>query len=193
MIVQSLKNIIAAIIISTSVYLTWTIILPDYNYTSSIKVEIQRRTEVLAKRKDIFKMNTDLNNSYQERYAEISRLALIVPAGRSLPEFVSTIEAMASQSGAIMSTLKIDGGKGEDLFNMIGFEVNMTASYDSILNFLTLVEHNLRIIDVKLISIGDIPGEKTAGFLNVQIKASTYYVNPLIEPKEEKQASFESF
>ncbi|OGM96889.1 MAG: hypothetical protein A3B86_00025 [Candidatus Yanofskybacteria bacterium RIFCSPHIGHO2_02_FULL_38_22b] len=187
--VQSIKNIIATIIISISVYLIWTITLPEYDYTSAIKVETQRRLDVLTKRQNIFQMVTNLQDTYQQRYAEFRRLALVVPAHKSLPEFVSTIEAMASESGIIITELKIEGGTSEEVFNIVNFEVNMNASYDAVFNFLSLLEQNIRLIDVNFLSIGTTPGETASSFLTTQIRARTYYLNPQIEPEENNQTN----
>ncbi len=187
--VQGIKNIIAAIIISVSVYLIWTITLPEYNYTSAIKAEAQRRSDILTKRQNIFQMITNLQNTYQQRYTEFKRLALVVPANKGLPEFVSTIEAMASQSGIIITELKIESGTGSEVFNIVNFEINATASYDAIFNFLSLLEQNIRLVDVNFLSIGTAPGETTANFLIAQVRARTYYINPQIEPERENQTN----
>ena len=186
--VQSIKKIIAAIIISISVYLIWTIALPEYDYTSAIKDETQKRSDILTKRQNIFKIITDLKDTYQQRYAEFRRLALVVPATKSLPEFVSTIEAMASESGIIITELKIEAGTGQEVFNIVNFEVNANASYDAVFNFLSLLEQNIRLIDVNFISVGTAPGETAANSLNIQIRARTYYLNPQIEPEKGNQA-----
>lgn len=183
--VQSIKNIIAAVIISISVYLIWTITLPEYDQTSALKVEIQRRSEVLIKRQNILQMITNLQDTYQQRYAEFKRLALVVPANKSLPEFVSTIETMASESGLIITELKIESGTGEEVFNVFNFEINANASYDAIFNFLNLLEQNIRLIDVNFLSIGAAPGETASNFLTTQIRARTYYLNPQIEPENQ--------
>lgn len=179
--VQSIKNIMAAILISVSVYLVWTIILPKYDYTSALKIETEKQSNVLAKRQDIFQRITDLQNTYQQRYAEFQRLALVVPADKSLPEFVSTIENMASKTGVLINELKIESGTGKGVFNIINFEINTDASYDAISNFLSLIEQNIRLMDVNVISIGNAPGDTSTSFLTFQIRAKTYYLNPLSE------------
>ena len=179
--VQSIKNIIASIIISASVYLIWTAILPKYDYTSAIKDETEKRSQMLTKRQDIFQMVTNLQNTYQQRYAEFERLALVVPAAKSLPEFVSTIEKMASETGIVVTELKIEGGSGGKVLNVVNFEINADASYDAVLNFLSLLEQNIRLMDVSFISLSKAPGDTGTNFLSSQIKARTYYLNPLIE------------
>ena len=181
--VQSIKNIFAAIIVSVSVYLAWTTILPKYDYTSALKTETEKRADILTVRQGIFKRNVELQNAYQQRYSEFKRLSLIIPASKSLPELISTIESMASAAGVIIAELKIEGGSGVDTFNVINIEVSAEASYDSILNFLGFLEQNIRLMDVNFVSIGSAPGE--SGFLTFEVKAKIYHLNPTTGEKEE--------
>lgn len=185
--IQSIKNIIAAIIISISVYLIWTAILPKYDHATALNKEVEKHSSVLAKRQDIFKKIVDLQEAYQQRYAEFKRLSLVVPSEKSLPEFVSTIENIALKSGIILRELKIEDGSGQNVFNIIDFEINTNASYEAILNLLSLLEQNIRLMDVSFISIDNTLGDISARFLTFQLKARTYYLNPLIEENSDNQ------
>lgn len=183
--IQSIKNIIAAIIISISVYLIWTTILPKYHHTTAFKKAIEQSSSVLLKRQEIFKMITDLAEAYQQRYSEFQRLALVIPDTKSLPELISTIENTAFESGIVIVELKIDDStKMANVFNVINFEVNADASYDAILNFIGLLEKNIRLIDVSAVSMSIAASDISGNLLTTQIKAKTYFLNPLIETTE---------
>lgn len=191
--VQSIKNIIAVILLSVGVYLVWTTILPKYNHASALRAETEKRVNVLTKRQEILQMFNNLRDAYQERYAEFQRLSLVIPADKNLPEFISTIEDIASATGISITELKIEAGTGQELFNIIDFEVNANASYDAIFSFLSFLEQNIRLMDVNSISIGSAPGQTNFDTLTFQIRAKTYYINPSVESVDQGSVPVSEF
>ena len=191
--VKSIKNLIAAILVSISASIFWTNILPKYDLSSTLKDIIAEKEVTLDKRNQIAKSLIDLQDNYKKRYTEFQRLALVVPEKKSLPELVSTFESISSATGVSLGEVRISGGpsKPEDAINSIGFETDIEAPYDSLFSFLTHLENNIRLIDVISLTITSQKAGSTAtqtnpggaGSLGVQIKARTYYLKPLNEIK----------
>jgi hypothetical protein len=183
--VRSIKNIIAAILISVSAFLSWTNILPKYDYYSALKITIESRQALLKSREGIFEKVSDLQKEYQQKYAELQRMGLVIPEKKNLPEMISTIDSIFSNSGLNPGGLTIGGGKGGQgsLTDNVIFDIVTESTYESLINLLTHIEKNIRLIDVSSLTISVKIGDTPEGSipLSVQLKGSAYYLKPLSE------------
>jgi hypothetical protein len=174
------------VLISISGFLAWTDILPKYDHYTALKVMIEEKGALLAKREEIFQKVTKLQRDYQEKYTELERLSLVVPEDKDLPEMISTVDNIFSISGTIPDGLAIGTGKGaqESLTNNLTFEVTTETTYESLLDLLGYLEKNIRLIDILSLVIGTKPDAVLNGTsfpLSVQFKGTAYYLKPLDE------------
>src|SRR3989344_6805439 len=103
---RSIKNLVASILISISCYLAWTSIWPVYSVTLYLKDQIEERNALLMSRAEIFKKIEDLKNESNSKYAELKRLALVLPEKNSYPELITAVDSIYSQSGIILPELQ---------------------------------------------------------------------------------------
>ena len=186
--VRSIKNLIAALLISISAYLAWTIILPKYEYSKALKLVIEEKLVLLESRNEVVKKIEGSLDEYQEKYSGLQRLALVVPEKKALPELISTLEDIYSKTGNVLGELNIGTGTtgSEQKANIVSFGINLETNYESLISFLGYIERNIRLIDMNSISISIKPGEEVgnqSAILSVVIKTNTYYLKPFSESR----------
>src|SRR3989344_6340587 len=156
---QSIKNITAAILIALSSFLAWTEILPAYGFTRLLKTEIIERQEVLDLKSEVKTKIEQLNKERGVRYAELQRFSLVAPEKASLPELVSTLESIFSKSGHLLSEFTIGKSNQANIknegFGVVNAETNSTGTYEGFLQVLDYLEKNIRLFDVKEVSVGE--------------------------------------
>src|SRR3989344_4317589 len=95
----SIKNLMAAILISISGFLSFTRILPAYEFVSALRDYIDIKSDLLKDRTEIFNKINNIKAKNDSRFNELQRLSLVVPEKKNLPEIISTVEAIVSQTG----------------------------------------------------------------------------------------------
>lgn len=173
---QSIKNLIASLMISISGFLFWTQVLPVYQFTSQLKSVISERRELFISRTEIMKKIEDLNSERGARYSEIQRLALFIPETKSLPEIISMIESMMSQSGNALGEFSFGDTSTPEVLKVIALDIGSIGTYDSLLNLLGIIERNIRLFDVTFISISENPESIGGNLLNFQLKGHIYWL-----------------
>jgi len=176
--VQSIKNLIAATLIAISGFLCWTEVLPVYDLTSGLKDLIAEKEIVLSARAEIAQKIKQLNEEYGSRYAELQRLALLLPKTKSLPEIISMVEAMFSQTGNVIGEyLMSDASQAGSNLKTVTLTLSSEGTYGSFINLLNIIENNIRLLDVTSLDISE--NLESAGSdprLNLQIKGNTYWL-----------------
>ncbi len=170
------KLYLGAILISAAVLLFWVLVLPTYDSISGLRDALDQRSEILQQRTDTINKIKNLESTYNSRSSDLQRLSSVLPATKSAPEIVSTIQAMASQNGLTLVglTLPANQSLAGDAYNTQTIEINLAGSYLAFRSFLNSIEHNLRVLDVATIEINS--GIDNTGKLNFRIKAFAYYL-----------------
>lgn len=176
---QSIKNITAAILIAISAFLAWTEIIPAYGFAGLLKNAIVERQELLNLKSEVKERIEQLNKERGTRYAELQRFSLVAPETASLPELVSTLESIFSKSGHLLYEFTI--GKGSEArlkdegFGIVGIEANSKGTYEGFIQALDFLEKNIRLFDVKEISVGeDLSG--VANQLSLKLRGNVYWI-----------------
>ncbi|OGN01404.1 MAG: hypothetical protein A3B91_03560 [Candidatus Yanofskybacteria bacterium RIFCSPHIGHO2_02_FULL_41_29] len=175
--VQSIKNLIAATLVAISGFLLWTQILPIYELTSSLKPKITERLEFLKTRIELTAKIESLKKERDNRHAEFQRLAIVVPETKSLPELISMLEKMFSQTGNILSGFTIGEVTNEKSLKNIFLDISSSGSYESVLNILNAIENSLRLFDITFLSISEDSGPSNNNRLDFQIKGYIYWLS----------------
>lgn len=179
---QSIKNLTAAILIAISSFLAWTEIIPAYGFTGLLKSTIVERQELLDLKSEVNTRIEQLNKERGVRYAELQRFSLVAPETVSLPELVSTLESVFSKSGHLLSDFTIGKSSETNLknggFGVINVEANSKGTYQGFIQVLDYLEKNIRLFDVKEISIGeDLSG--VANQLSLKIRGNVYWIKEI--------------
>ena len=164
--------------IAIAVVLFWALALPLYNRITDLDIAIQEREDLLNTRSTIMANIKKLNQEYQKRIPEITKLATMVPAKKSIAEVLSAINDISSKNGIELFNSSIIGQKpsnAEDYpYNLLSLEIGLNGSYPSMTNFLRALEKNLRLVDIT--SIDATTGLGTSSVLNFVVKGNSYYL-----------------
>lgn len=179
---QSIKNLTAAILIAISVFLAWTEILPVYMATNSLKATMAEKQELLTLRLEVKERIDQLNGERTSRYAELQRFSLVAPETASLPEIVSTLESIFSKSGHVLYEFTIgksnDTGRKNKDFSTVSVEASSRGTYDGFIQVLSYIENNIRLFDVKEVSVGeDLSGAPNQ--LSLKVKGDVYWIKDI--------------
>lgn len=179
---QSIKNLTAAILIALSSFLTWTEILPTYGFTGILKNTIVEKQDLLNLKSEVNTRIEQLNKERSTRYSELQRFSLVAPETVSLPELVSNLESIFSKSGHLLSDFTV-GKSNQDQsktggFGTVNVEANSRGTYNGFIQVLDYLEKNIRLFDVKEISIGeDVSG--VADQLSLNIRGNVYWIKEI--------------
>lgn len=186
--VQSIKNLMATLLIAISGFLFWTEILPAYNLTLQLKATIQEKADLLNARMEIVgridKMTADVKN----RYTELQRLALTVPDKKSIPELISAVESMFVKSGNIIISLELGDNPSEDKGEVgrIFVEIGARGIYANLIDLFEYLENNIRLFDVT--SFGVLAEtstlEQPSPVLDSKITGNIYWIKPRVFDEE---------
>ena len=179
---QSIKNLTAAILIAISMFLAWTEIVPAYGFTRLLKSTIIERQELLGLRSEVADRIEQLNNERGARYAELQRFSLVAPEDTSLPELVSTLESIFSRSGHSLFEFTVGKSSEANLnnsgFGLVNVETNSRGTYEGSIQVLDYLEKNIRLFDVKEVSIGE-DFSHEANQLSLKIKGDVYWIKEI--------------
>lgn len=183
---QSIKNMLAAVLISISGFLFWTQALPAYELNSILKDSISVKQELLNARTEIVQKIENLKTERSTRYSEIQRLSLVVPKTKSLPEIISTIDAMFSQSGLALGDFVLSDSALKEGLRSINIGVSSVGTYENLTAILSVIEKNIRLFDINNLSISESSGATGGSELDFEMKGDIYWFS---EPEDKSSTS----
>lgn len=189
---RTIKNLIGSILISIAVFVFWAIILPDYDGRVHLQSEIKARSAHFEAKNKLINKTVELDKEYQSRYAELKRLALVVPSEKHLEEMITVVEDIFLTSGVSLTDMALSADEDQSglPYNLIGMEFAFNATYDSVINFLYAIEKSLRLIDTVSLSLS-VNQEEPAGqgqvSLNVLFKARAYFLSESFQYQSKAQ------
>lgn len=178
---RTIKNLVGSVLISLAVLLVWVLVLPEYDSKSYLEALVMTRTADLEAKSKLIDKTLELDKEYQSRYAELKRLALVVPAEKHIEETITILENIFSSTGIPLRDMALSSNEGEigSAYDLVDIELNFNASYDSVVNFLIAIEKSLRLIDTTRFSIGiDKENASESGPLSLgaSFRARAYFV-----------------
>jgi len=173
---NSTKTYLGAALIAVGTIMFWMLTLPAYDQVMNLRSALADRNSILDNRTAIINNIKTLTKQYADRSADIQRFSNLVPADKGTAELVSTIEAMANQSGITLTGLSLAGSQNptQNAYVPQPIDMSLTGTYPSFRTFLSLLETNLRIMDVISMNINQTTVNSSN--LGFQIKANAYYL-----------------
>jgi len=112
----------------------------------------------------------------KNRADDINKFSAIVPSRKSVPELVSSIQALASQNGLQLTGLSLgsDASRTKDSYEVQSIDLGLSGYYPSFKSFLNALESNLRVIDITTIDAN--PATENSPIISFRIKANAYYL-----------------
>lgn len=171
------KNYLGVTLVGLAVIIFWVACMPLWDNISLLNNSIAEKAKVFSERESVLKNIEGIHKQYQNRSADVGKISSVIPNKKSPAELVSSLEAIAKQSGLQLIEVTMGGAKkeGQEL-QTTSIELGLTGSYESFTAFLDLVEKNIRLLDVFEVSISQaaIPGGQIV--LNFRVKINAYYL-----------------
>ena len=170
------RTYIGAFLIAITGIIFWVLLMPAYNKVMDQRQAIVQREDIIKTKTEIIESIKSLTKEYASKSNDITRFASMVPAVKSAPELVSSIEALATQNGLQLKTISLSGNISPGIEpyqeQSIGLELN--GGYPAFKSFLIALEKNIRLIDV--LSIDASPTSDNSPIISFRIKGNAYYL-----------------
>ncbi len=167
---------IGAFLIAIAAILFWVLLMPTYDNVMAQREAITERSEMFKNRSDIIANIATINQEYAKKSADVARFASIVPAQKSAPELVSSLQALATQNGLQLMTIALSGDANKDInsYQVQSIDLGLNGSYPAFKSFLIALERNTRLIDI--ISIDASPTSDNSPIIGFRVKGNAYYL-----------------
>lgn len=173
------KKLIGAGMAALGFILFSVLVWPLFDLSADLKDTIKNQQAALGVKREGLNKIADLKNKVGTNRDKINQLTAILPADKKVQEVVVNIEEAARQSGFSLRDFKtaaVASSERDTAYRTLQAGLSGAGSYPAILDFLKLLEKNLRIFDIQDFTISlDISGAAT-GRLNLDLKLLTYYL-----------------
>ncbi|MEK7645547.1 MAG: type 4a pilus biogenesis protein PilO [Patescibacteria group bacterium] len=170
------RTYVGAFLVAIAGIIFWILLMPTYDNVMAQREAIAQRTDIIKTKSDIIANINALTKEYADRSVDIARFALMVPAAKSAPELVSSIEALATQNGLQLKTISLSGNINQDTnpYQEQSISLELSGGYLAFKSFLMALERNIRLIDVS--SIDASPTSDNSPIISFRIKGNAYYL-----------------
>ena len=170
------RTYIGAFLVAIAGILFWTLLMPAYDNVMAQRDAIAERADILKDRSDIIANINALAQEYAKRSTDIARFTSIVPAQKSAPEIISSIQALATQNGLQLNTIVLSGAVNQtsNPYKEQSIDLGLSGSYPAFKSFLMSLERNIRLIDI--ISMDASPTSDNSSIISFRIKGNAYYL-----------------
>jgi Tfp pilus assembly protein PilO len=172
------KKLFGAILVSAALFAFWIFVYPKFGDISAVRQAITERQALVTQRQDLSDRIKKLTDEYRSRATEIATFSAVLPAKKSIPEIIQTLQNVTSAAGAQVSDMSVSevaNTSGAALpVNKIQIAITARGTYAMLKNVLDGLEKSIRLLDVTNIEAVLVPGQ--SGTLSFTIKASGYYL-----------------
>ncbi len=185
--------VISLMFLSGALVVYFTFIQGEYEATMIEKAQRDTRQQFVVEQTENIKKIQELINSYNDRVAAQHVVSIAVPVGPDTASLIAQMNTLASQYNLQFSSFTVANtsaaaqnnqsstrsGATEIIrrsLNSLTFQVRLAGSYASIKSFLSSIENNLRVMDVKTFSMS--PIDPTRDSYTADVAITTYYQQP---------------
>jgi len=170
------RTYIGAFLAAIAGIIFWMLLVPTYDKVMAQRDALAERTEILNDRSKIIASIKTMTQEYAAKAADIERFSSIVPAEKSAPELVSSIQALATQNGLQLTTISLSGSSNQatSTYQVQSIDLGLNGGYLAFKSFLMALEKNIRIIDV--ISVDATPIAENSSIIGFRIKGNAYFL-----------------
>lgn len=173
------KSLIPSIFISIAFLVIFILILPNINRISDLKSAIAVRETMLNEQEATLKRIDSLYAGFEENITDIEKISNIIPKTKNIAELTSAINAIASQSGMVVTSMDFSTitKPGETRYKIAFEDIRLRGKYPDFVEFLSLLEQSIRISDVTSIDISPAQGLSGEEFLTFGLRINSYFLN----------------
>lgn len=147
---------------------------PKYQDFTNLQIQLKNKENEFKNRNEYYQDLFSLSEKLKEFETEISNINSALPSDVSAAalSFHNYLPKVASENGVIlksMGSFSVSTLSGKGNIQVISIPIEVSGSYTSLKNFLTVLEKSARIIEVTNISFSSPQEEEFFGFqLNLQ-------------------------
>jgi len=145
------NKFLSSILAAASILIFFLLVLPAFDQTRSLRNSIKEREAVLTEAQEISNRIKELNQEIDRRKSEVEKLSQFLPRQKGTAEILANLESIVSASGMLLSELNLSEVSGLGEIKKINGNLKLSGSFASFMNFLDLLEKNLRLIEISTI------------------------------------------
>ena len=173
------KSLIASIILAAGAFAFFVLVLPEFTSIQNANAALKTRQLLIEEKKAGLKIVGELDEQYKARQTDIDRIVIFVPEQKRIDQIVSSVQQIASQAGLSLAGITTAGSaeSGEETgYKKMFVSFDVMGRYPSFVNFLTLLEQNLRLYDIFEIiaSLATNTSGEAQNLVNFSVKLNTY-------------------
>ncbi len=146
-------KLLSSILTAVSIFIFFLLVLPAFDQTRMLRDSIEERDGILNEAREISARINDLNREIETRRQDIEKLDRLLPGEKQVPELLSNMESIVSASGMILTEMNLSEVAAQSDIRKINATLKLNGGFASFINFLDLLERNLRLIDVSTLDV----------------------------------------
>lgn len=147
------QKLFSSIISVASILIVFLLVLPTFDQTRMLRGSIKERVDIINEVQEISNRISILNQGIESRRQEIDKLDQLLPKDKKVPELLSNMESIVSASGMVLTEMNLSDVAQVDNVRKVNTTLKLNGSFTSFINFLDLLERNLRLIDVSTLDV----------------------------------------
>ncbi|HPH52423.1 MAG TPA: type 4a pilus biogenesis protein PilO [Candidatus Portnoybacteria bacterium] len=174
-----IKNIIIAILGLGFIGIVIFLDIPAVQNILVIKKDIKTQQDLFDKKNEFVQTVEKLAEKYAGNENVFNQLNFILPDNQDEPNLIIQLEAIAHGSGIILNNIAITEGVKEEGkmsdYGIMNIGLKLNGNYESFKGFLSIVESNLRLIDINSIDFDARAKEEIDANFDFNVILKTYY------------------
>jgi Tfp pilus assembly protein PilO len=191
---QSSKRLVsigsALLLIVVALVVLFDLVQPEYANLETLKGQLAGEQMLFQTETQAVAQAQTLISQYQSQSQSSQTAALALPTGEDLAGALAQIYGLAANNGITIQTVSVSAptlqqqtASSTNLVQPLGtltFQIAAVGSYESLQNFLSGLATNVRIFDVKSISLNPVGGTtgKSGDLFTYSITVASYYQLP---------------
>ncbi len=169
-------SIAAATSFLVVVLLAVLVLWPKFQELEIVRGNIEeKKAELQAEEEYALKLD-ELKVKLEEHQGEISKINTTLPVNSSLPSLFNFLQKTSSESGLILTEISpftISSSKDFTDLKEAVFSIEVSGSYSSLKNFISILEKSARLIEVENLSLSPKEEGESSAF-NLKLKTFSY-------------------
>lgn len=183
-----LSLVVALVMVFAAVIIYFNLTVPEYGSADAIRADVLSRQQLVNDQKGAIDQVQKLIADYQGKGAIRDVVSLSLPLKLDQSDILHQVQSMATINKLSLQSLSISApvsqSAGADISTAVirpignmTFQLRVTGAYGDFKNFLANLETNIRIFDVRSISVDPL-GKSNQDFYGFDLSVVTYYQNP---------------
>lgn len=172
-----LKDIVTIVCFLIAVAIVATLVFPKYQEVSRLNQKIERAKREIADREKQLNSMKEITEKITQYQDQFSQIEAALPQYPSVPVLFNFMKKTTEDNGLVLKKLSLGGEKtGEEQktrVEKIDFKISVAGSYPAFKNFLSAIQSNVRLIEVKNLNFSSPSKERPFEF-RLQMRTHSY-------------------